>query len=104
MPGLIVVAGDPCAEERLKRAARPLLRCPWEGLSFVVERGGTVALGYAGERGGLVRDEASGCVLAFEGELYGPPCVRTGTASARELLTLYLRDGMAFSPPEGNFA
>jgi asparagine synthetase B (glutamine-hydrolysing) len=103
MPGLVVVAGDPLAEARARRAAQPMLRWPWERLSLEVSEHGSVAIGSVGERGGIARDDATGCMLAFEGELYGPPNVRTGDDSARELLSLYLRDGAGISPPEGSF-
>ena len=83
--------------------ARPLLRRPWERLALGVCAKGSVALGYVGERGGLAQDDTRGCVLAFAGEIHGPPRVRTGDACARELLSLYLKDGAKMSPPEGCF-
>src|SRR2546421_6314354 len=104
MPGLVVVAVDPRAGARARRAARPILRWPWERLSLEVSEHGSVAMGLVGERGGLARDDATGCMVAFDGELYGPPRVRTGDDSARELLSLYLRDGAGIAPPEGSFA
>lgn len=104
MPGLVVIAWDSRAEARARRAGQPLLRRSWERLSLVTASDGSVAIGFAGERGGVADDELTGCLLAFDGELYGPPQVRSGDEGAHELLSLYLRDGGGISPPEGRYA
>lgn len=78
-----------------------MLRRPWER-TRILTAGLDVAVGFAGEWGGVAHDDLCGCLLAFEGELYGP--VRTGDAVAAELLRLYLQQTAAFDPPDGSYA
>ena len=63
---------------------------------------GDLALGFAGERGDTVRDEATGSLAAFDGELYEP--FRTGADAAIEVLTAVLTEGDAYEPPDGAYA
>jgi asparagine synthetase B (glutamine-hydrolysing) len=104
MPGLICVLGRSGAAETVRIAARPLLRRPWQRLDLAPTGRDDVALGFAGERGGVAADEETGVVAALDGELFGVEGARTGPEAARELLACYLAAGSGFEPPEGAFA
>lgn len=97
-----MVARDSSAETRVRRGSQFLLRRPWERLSVLATPAGDVALAFAGERGGVARDEESGCLVAFDGEFFGPP--RSGEEAARELLGLYLDPVGEPDPPDGCYA
>jgi asparagine synthetase B (glutamine-hydrolysing) len=103
MPGLIVTTGEE-AEPRARRGADAIRREPWERVT-ILAGDGRVALGFAGEHGGVARDAATGCLGAFDGELLGPDGpAASGDGAADELVTAFAREGTAFTPPEGVYA
>jgi asparagine synthase len=95
--------GTDGAEDIVRAAARPLLRRPWQTLTLAPTGRDDVALGFAGERGGVAVDAATGTVAAFDGELFSTAGVTTGTSAAAELLDAYLAEGSS-ADPEGCFA
>jgi hypothetical protein len=103
MPGLVCVLGRPRAADLARSAARPLLRRPWQSFELAPSRD-DVALGFAGEHGGVAYDPATGVSLALDGELFGESGAQTGAGAARELLSGYLGAGSDLVPPQGAFA
>jgi asparagine synthetase B (glutamine-hydrolysing) len=69
----------------------------------VLEPDRRVALAAVGERAGLVRSDATGVVVAFEGELFASSGVVQGVAAAVRVLRAYLESGPAIVPPDGSF-
>lgn len=103
MPGLICVLGRERAADLAHVAARRLLRRPWQTLELAPTRD-DVALGFAGEHGGVVSDPDTGVALALDGELFGEEGARTGTRAAEQLLAGYLSHGVDLDLPQGAFA
>lgn len=95
VPGVIAVLRDDDVANTVARAARPLLRRPWHALSASFDAGREAGLGFAGDRGGLVSDPASGVLVALDGEAVGE--------SAEDVLGRYLAAGPHFEAPEGWF-
>ena len=60
-----------------------MLRCPWQKLEFATTRE-DVALGFAGEHGGVVLDPETGVALALDGETFGDGGAVGGAQAARE--------------------
>jgi len=60
MAALIGVAGAERADELVEQAALPVLTRPWEALVSAHDVRAGVALGFAGERGGIFTDRATG--------------------------------------------
>ncbi|MEO8290875.1 MAG: asparagine synthase-related protein, partial [Gaiellaceae bacterium] len=104
MPGLICVLGRSGADELARVAAGPLLRRPWQRLDLATTGRDDVAVGFAGERGGVAVDPETGVAAAIDGELFGEEGVRTGTEAAAELLASYLAESSGLDPTEGAFA
>ena len=103
MAGLIGVLGGRNPRALAERAAVPLLRRPWQTLELS-EPAPDVALAFAGERGVVETDEATGTTIAFDGELFLDSGVQGGREAARTLLTLYLEQGENVDPPQGFFS
>lgn len=103
MAGLICVLGGLDSHARARRAAVPLLRRPGHRLDL-----GTpsedVAIGFAGERGGVDTHPPTGVVAAFDGELFLDDGVKGGREAARLLIDAYLEQGEWMDPPQGCFA
>lgn len=95
--------GGDDAEGIVRAAARPLLRRPGQELTLAPTGRDDVVLGFAGERGGVAVDPATGTVAAFDGELFSTDGITTGASAAAELLEAYLVDGSS-ADPEGCFA
>lgn len=95
--------GTDGADDLVRAAARPLLRRPWQALTLASTGRDDVALGFAGERGGVAVDPGTGTAAAFDGELFSTEGVTTGASAAAELLEAYLADGPG-ADPEGCFA
>lgn len=104
MAALIGVAGAERADELVEQAALPVLTRPWEALVSAHDVRAGVALGFAGERGGIFTDRATGVCAALDGELFCAGAVVSGREGARRIVELYLRDGEAFDPGDGWFA
>jgi asparagine synthetase B (glutamine-hydrolysing) len=104
MPGLIAVLGPEDAGARLEQAARPLLRRPWHRLDVLADPAERVAVGFAGERGGVAASSERDVLVAFDGELFADIGPLAGAAAARELLDRYLVEGPSLDPPDGSFA
>jgi asparagine synthase (glutamine-hydrolysing) len=103
MPGLICVLGRERADDLARTAAKPLLRAPWQTFELAPTRD-DVALGFAGEHGGVAADAETGVALALDGELFGDDGARTGVWAAEELLQRYLSAGTELTLPQGAFA
>lgn len=103
MAGLICVLGSDDARALAQRAARPLLRRPWQALELA-SPAPNVTLGFAGERGAVHTDESTGVTVALDGELFLDDGVRGDTEAARIFLEGYLAQGEVFDPPQGLFA
>jgi hypothetical protein len=86
-----------------RQAVSPLLRRPGQRATILTSDAGDVALGFAGERGAVVRDEESGVLLALDGEL-----VVEGTEpnqrAAELLLRRYLEGQLSVGGTDGWFA
>ena len=80
-----------------------MLRCPWQKLEFATTRE-DVALGFAGEHGGVVLDPETGVALALDGETFGDGGAVGGAQAARELLDGFLAAGADLELPQGAFA
>lgn len=102
MPGVLAAVGGGDAGARVRAAARPWLGRELLGLD-VLEPDRRVALAAVGERAGLVRSDATGVVVAFEGELVASCGVVQGVAATVRLLRAYLESGPAIVPPDGSF-
>ena len=70
MPGLVCVLGLQGAADLARAAARPLLRRPWQSFELAPTPD-DLALGFAGEHGGVAHDSETGVSLALDGELFG---------------------------------
>jgi len=103
MPGLVCVLGRSGAADLARSAAKPLLRQPWQDFELAPCRD-DVALGFAGEHGGVAHDAPTGVSLALDGELFGENGAQRGGDAARELLSGYLGAGSDLVPPQGAFA
>jgi hypothetical protein len=103
MPGLVCVLGRDRAADLARAAARPLLRRPWQTLELAPTRD-DVALGFAGECGGIVHDPETGVALAFDGETFGEGGALAGAQAVQELLAGYLAAGADVKLPQGAFA
>jgi hypothetical protein len=103
MPGLVCVLGRDRAVELAQVAAKPLLRRPWQTFELAPTRD-DVALGFAGEHGGIAHDPETGVAVALDGEIFGDQGARTGAEAARPLLDGYLADGAQLDLPQGAFA
>ena len=103
MAGLIGVAGAKRANELLEAAAVPVLRRPWETLAAAYDHAAGVGLGFAGERGGVYLDRATGVRAVLDGELFREDAILSGSEGAQRLAELYVRDGEAFDPGDGWF-
>ena len=103
MPGLVCVLGRDRAVDLARAAARPLLRRPWQTLELAPTRD-DVALGFAGERGGVAHDPETGVALAFDGETFGEGGALAGAQAVQELLGGYLAAGADVKLPQGAFA
>jgi asparagine synthetase B (glutamine-hydrolysing) len=104
MSALLGVCGVADPDEVLRHAAGPLLRRSWHRLELLADSEDGVALGYAGPRGGIASDPASGVVAALEGELYADGGPVGGSAAARALLDAYAAAGDALELGEGVYA
>ena len=102
MAGVLAAAGVSDAEGVVRSAARPLLRHPTQAL-VVVQVSETVALGFAGERGGVASDR-SGSAAAVDGELLTERGIETGNGAAEAILALYRARGERLEAPEGSYA
>lgn len=80
-----------------------MLRCPWQKLELATTRE-DVALGFAGEHGGVVLDPETGVALALDGETFGDGGAVGGAQAARELLDGFLAAGADLELPQGAFA
>lgn len=100
MPGLILVAGHPRADDTARAAAAPLLRHPWEPLS--VEGEGDVSVAVAGERGGAGR--RGDLLVAVEGEVVGAEGVLPADAALDRMADAYRRGGARLEGPDGEYA
>ena len=80
-----------------------MLRCPWQKLELATTRE-DVALGFAGEHGGVVHDPETGVALALDGETFGDGGAVGGAQAARELLDGFLAAGADLELPQGAFA
>jgi hypothetical protein len=103
MPGLVCVLGRDRAADLARAAARPLLRRPWQTLELAPTRD-DVALGFAGECGGVAHDPETGVALAFDGETFGEGGALAGAQAVQELLAGYLAAGADVKLPQGAFA
>lgn len=103
MAGLICVLGGLNPPARAQRAALPLLRRPWHRLDLVTPSE-EVAIGFAGERGGVDTHPQTGVVAAIDGEFFLDDGVKGGREAARLLLEAYLEQGDRIEPPQGCFA
>ena len=103
MPGLVCVLGRDRAADLAERAARPLVRRSWQRFELAPTRD-DVALGFAGEHGGVAHDPETGVALALDGELFGDSGALTGADAARELLHTYLDVSFEEDIPQGAFA
>jgi asparagine synthase (glutamine-hydrolysing) len=80
-----------------------MLRRPWQKLELAPTRDG-VALGFAGEHGGVVHDPETGVALALDGETFGDGGAVGGAQAARELLDGFMAAGADLELPQGAFA
>jgi hypothetical protein len=80
-----------------------MLRCPWQKLELAPTRD-DVALGFAGEHGGVVHDPETGVALALDGESFGDGGAVGGAQAARELLDGFMAAGADLELPQGAFA
>jgi len=103
MPGLVCVVGRERAGDLARTAAHPLLRRPWQTFELAASRD-DVAIGFAGEHGGVVSDAATGVALALDGEIFGDRGARTGRDASEDLLRRYLAEGPTLELPQGAFA
>jgi asparagine synthetase B (glutamine-hydrolysing) len=103
MPGLVCVLGRDRAADLARVAARPLLRRAWQGFELAPTRD-DIALGFAGEHGGVAHDPETGVALALDGEIFGDSGALTKADAARELLRRYLDVGLGEEVPQGAFA
>ena len=103
MPGLVCVLGRDRAADLAERAARPVVRRSWQRFELAPTRD-DVALGFAGEHGGVAHDPETGVALALDGELFGDSGALTGADAARELLHTYLDVSFEEDIPQGAFA
>lgn len=103
MPGIIAIVGRSDAESVARRAARPLLRRPWQLLTIIGDEVGRAALGFAGERGAVVHDEESGVIVALDGELVGDGS-ESSARGAELLLRRYLDGHLDISAIDGWFS
>jgi hypothetical protein len=85
VPGLVGVLGRGQAADLARVMAQPLLRQPWQSFELAASRD-DVAVGFAGEHGGLASDPPTGVALALDGEVFGDRGSRTGADAAEELL------------------
>ncbi len=102
MPGLVCVLGRDRAADLARAAAQPMLRRPWQTLELAPTRD-DVALGFAGENGGVVHDPETGVALALDGETFGEGGALGGAQAARELLDGFLAAGADLHLPQGAF-
>lgn len=100
MPGLILVAGHPRADDIAQAAAAPLLRHPWETLS--IESEGDVSVAVAGERGGAGR--RGDLLVAVEGEVVGTGGILPADAALDRLADAYRNGGNRLEGPDGEYA
>jgi hypothetical protein len=101
--GLVCVLGGLDPHARAQRAAEPLLRRPWHRLDLATPSE-DIAVGFAGERGGIDTDPQTGVVAAFDGELFLDEGVKGGREAARLLIDAYLEQGDRIDPPQGCFS
>jgi asparagine synthase (glutamine-hydrolysing) len=80
-----------------------MLRRPWQKLELAPTRD-DVALGFAGEHGGVVHDPETGVALALDGETFGDGGAVGGAQAARELLGGFMAAGADLELPQGAFA
>ena len=104
VPGVIAVVEVSDAARVADRAAKPLVRRPWHSSLIRASADGRTALGFVGERGCVVADEATGTLLALDGELLLGERMQTGEGAARALLRRYLEAGVDCAMPDGWFA
>src|SRR5206468_9750722 len=78
-------------------------RRPWHRLELATPSG-DVAIGFAGDRGGVDTDPQTGVVAAFDGELFLDDGVKGGREAARLLIDAYLEHGDRIEPPQGGFS
>ncbi len=101
MPGLVAVIGVDDAQRLVTTSARPLLRRPWQRLTVASSPEGRVALGHAGERGGVVEDRHTGVIVACDGELWDDD---SHLLPEQRTLDAFLAAGPDLEPPDGFFA
>jgi asparagine synthetase B (glutamine-hydrolysing) len=104
MAGVIGAVGVGAAASVVERGAVPLLRRPWHSLRCCSDATGETAVGFAGERGGVVRDAATGVIAAVDGELLDGRSMVTGDRAAGILLARFVERGPALDVPDGWFA
>jgi asparagine synthase (glutamine-hydrolysing) len=103
VPGLVCVLGRDRAADLARAAARPMLRRPWQTFELAPTRD-DVALGFAGEHGGIAHDPRTGVALALDGEIFGEAGAQTGAEAARDLLNRYLDACSGTELPQGAYA
>ena len=104
MPGLVCAIGAEDAAAVVRRGAGTMCRRARHNLVVSEAPSDRVAVGFCGERGGVVRDEATGTILALDGELLPEDASRPAEGGARTLLDRYLAAGARLEVPEGWFA
>jgi asparagine synthase (glutamine-hydrolysing) len=101
VPGIVGFAE--ASPEAVQAACLALKRRPFHRVQLVEDPTAGVSIGVVSEQGSLARDEATGIVVAVDGEFAGTGGWDAETPAA-ELLRRYVDDGAAFQPPEGWFA